>query len=40
MSDFLSGGWSLAIAAGTVVSLLACLVLLLIASRVLPHRVG
>jgi len=33
MSDFLSGGWSLAIAAVTVVSLLACLVLLLIASR-------
>ena len=33
MSDFLSGGWSLYIAAATIASLLACLVLLLIASR-------
>ena len=33
MSDFFSNGWSLFIAAATVVSLLACLVLLFIASR-------
>lgn len=33
MSDFSSGGWSLFIAALTVVSLLACLVLLVVASR-------
>lgn len=33
MSDFTSGVWSLVIAALTVVSLLACLVLLLVASR-------
>lgn len=33
MSDFVSGGWSLYIAIVTIVSLLACLVLLLIASR-------
>ena len=33
MSDFFSGGWSLYIAAVTLLGLLACLVLLLIASR-------
>ena len=33
MSDFLSGAWSIYIAAATILSLLACLVLLLIASR-------
>jgi cytochrome c oxidase cbb3-type subunit 3 len=33
MSDFLSGGWSIYIAAATILSLVACLVLLLIASR-------
>jgi cytochrome c oxidase cbb3-type subunit 3 len=33
MSDFFSSGWSVFIAAGTVLGLLACLVLLLIASR-------
>lgn len=33
MSDFVSGGWSIFIAAVTVLALLACLVLLLIASR-------
>jgi len=33
MSDFTSGGWSLFIAAVTIVGLLACLVLLLIAAR-------
>jgi cytochrome c oxidase cbb3-type subunit 3 len=33
MSDFLSGAWSLYIAAATIAGLLACLVLLLIASR-------
>jgi cytochrome c oxidase cbb3-type subunit 3 len=33
MSDFLSGAWSLYIAGATVVSLVACLVLLIIASR-------
>jgi len=33
MSDFVSGGWSLFVAAVTVVSLIACLVLLVIASK-------
>lgn len=33
MSDFISGGWSLFIAALTIVGLLACLALLIIASR-------
>ena len=33
MSDFISGGWSIYIAALTIVGLLACLALLLIASR-------
>lgn len=33
MSDFLSGAWSIYIAAATILSLVACLVLLLIASR-------
>ncbi|MBL8330945.1 MAG: cytochrome-c oxidase, cbb3-type subunit III [Rubrivivax sp.] len=33
MSDFVSGGWSLFVAAITVISLIACLVLLVIASR-------
>ena len=33
MSDFISGGWSIYIAALTIVGLLACLVLLIIASR-------
>ena len=33
MSDFYSGGWSIFIAVGTVVSLIACLVLLAIAAR-------
>lgn len=33
MSDFFSGGWSVGIAAATVLGLLACLVLLLIAAR-------
>ena len=33
MSDFFSNGWSLFVAAATLVSLLACLVLLFIASR-------
>ena len=33
MSDFLSGGWSIAIAAATLVGLVACLVLLMVASR-------
>jgi cytochrome c oxidase cbb3-type subunit III len=33
MSDFVSGGWSLFVAAVTVISLIACLALLIIASR-------
>ena len=33
MSDFFSGGWSIYIAALTIVSLVACLALLIIASR-------
>ena len=33
MSDFISGGWSIFVAAVTVISLLACLALLIIASR-------
>ena len=33
MSDFFSGGWSIYIAALTIVRLLACLALLIIASR-------
>lgn len=33
MSDFVSGGWSLYIAALTIIGLLACLALLLVASR-------
>ena len=33
MSDFLGGGWSVFIAAATIIGLVACLVLLLIASR-------
>jgi cytochrome c oxidase cbb3-type subunit 3 len=33
MSDFISGGWSIYIAALTIVGLLACLALLIIASR-------
>ena len=33
MSDFISGGWSIYIAAVTIVGLLACLALLIIASR-------
>jgi cytochrome c oxidase cbb3-type subunit 3 len=36
MSDFVSGGWSVFIAVATVVSLLACLLLLLFASRRQP----
>lgn len=33
MSDFYSGGWSMFVAAGTVVSMIACLVLLGVAAR-------
>jgi cytochrome c oxidase cbb3-type subunit III len=33
MSDFVSNGWSLFVAGVTVVSLIACLILLVIASR-------
>ena len=33
MSDFISGGWSVFIAALTIVGLVACLALLIIASR-------
>ena len=33
MSDFFTSGWSVFVAAATVVSLLACLVLLIVASR-------
>jgi cytochrome c oxidase cbb3-type subunit 3 len=33
MSDFVSGGWSVFIAAATIIGLLACLLLLIVASR-------
>ena len=42
MSDFFSGGWSLYIAAATILGLAACLALLIIASktRVVPVKAG
>ena len=33
MSDFVSSGWSMFVAVASVVSMIACLVLLLIAAR-------
>ena len=33
MSDFVSGGWSLFVTVATVVSLVACLVLLVVAAK-------